>query len=118
MVLLDFWASFDAPSRVESYQKREMIKTYQNKKFLNGKNFVIVSISLDSFKSSLQQVIDRDSMQDMYHICSFEGRESELAKIFNSTHKMMNYLVDGDGRIVAVADNMNKIDETLARLQR
>jgi peroxiredoxin len=118
MVLLDFWASFDAPSRVESYQKRQMLETYQNQKFLNGKNFVIVSISLDRFKSPLQQAIDRDSMQEMYHICSFEGRESELAKIFNATQKMMNYLVDGDGRIVAVGDNMNKINETLARLQR
>ncbi|PWE01467.1 TlpA family protein disulfide reductase [Marinilabilia rubra] len=118
MVLLDFWASYDAPSRVESSAKKELIRKYNNHKFLNGKDFVIVSISLDRFKSPLMQVIKRDQLNEMYHICNFKGRNSEIAKKFQTTEDMTNYLVDGHGRIVSVSKNMEKIDETLARLQQ
>ena len=116
MVLIDFWASFDAQSRMENHMKTEMLKTYQNQEFLNGRDFVIVSISLDQFKTPLNQVIQRDNMEELHHICNFQGRESELAKKFNTAGQMKNYLVDGDGRIVAVANNMEDIDKTLARL--
>lgn len=118
MVLYDFWASYDAPSRIESARKKELYQKYHNKAFLNGEKFVIVSISLDRFKTPLMEVIENDSLFDMYHICTFEGRESEIAKIFNTTDEMKDYLVDGDGRVVAVANNIDDIDKNLARLQR
>lgn len=117
MVLLDFWASFDAPSRLESPKKREMLNKYRNQSFLNGEDFVIVSISLDRFKTPLMQVINRDNLHEMHHICTFEGRESEIAALFNTTHQMTNYLVDGDGRIVSVEQDINEIDNTLSRLK-
>ena len=118
MVLLDFWASYDAPSRVESYRKKQMAEKYKNQDFLNGKDFVIVSISLDRFKTPLKQVIKQDQLYEMYHICDFQGRESEIAKQFNTTQEMTNYLVDGHGRIVSVSKSMEEIDQTLARLQQ
>ncbi len=118
MVLVDFWASYDAPSRVESLRKREMLSTYRNQSFLNGKDFVIISVSLDRFKSPLMQAINRDSLHEIYHICDLEGKESKLAETFNTTKQMTNYLVDGDGRIVAAANNINKIDQRLKSLQR
>ena len=118
MVLLDFWASYDAPSRVESSIKKELVRKYSSQKFLNGKDFVIVSISLDRFKTPLMQVIERDELNEMYHICNFEGDDSKIAKKFETTISMTNYLVDGQGRIVSVSKNMNKIDQTLARLQQ
>ena len=116
MVLIDFWASFDAPSRMENHMKTKMLQTYQNQEFLNGQDFVIVSISLDKFKTPLNQVIQRDNLEALHHICNFRGRESQLAEKFNTVNQMQNYLVDGDGRIVAVASNMEDIDKTLARL--
>jgi peroxiredoxin len=118
MVLLDFWASFDAKSRVESYKKIEMLNRYQNQSFNKGSDFVIVSVSLDRFKSPLMQVINRDNLHDMYHICSYEGRESEMAKLLNPSNEMTNYLIDGDGLIVAVANDMNKIDNRLMQLKQ
>lgn len=118
MVLLDFWASYDAPSRVESSRKKELVRKYSNQEFLNGKDFVIVSISLDRFKTPLMQVIEQDRLFGMYHICNFKGRDSKIAKKFETTQNMTNYLIDGHGRIVSVSDNMEKIDQTLARLQQ
>lgn len=118
MVLIDFWASFDAQSRVESSKKREILKTYHDQSFLNGKDFVIVSISLDRFKSPLLQVINRDNLHDMFHIFSFNGRDSDIAKLFNTTEQMTNYLIDGHGRVVSVSNEIESIEQTLARLQR
>ncbi len=116
MVLIDFWASFDAQSRVENQMKTKMLQTYQNQEFLNGQDFVIVSISLDQFKTPLNQVIQRDNLESLHHICNFQGRESQLAEKFNTVEQMQNYLVDGDGRIVAVTNNMKDIEKTLERL--
>ncbi len=118
MVLLDFWASFDAQSRVENPKKKEILEKYRNQSFLNGEDFVIVSISLDRFKSPLYQVIERDNLHELHHICTFEGRNSEIAKTFNTTNEMTNYLVDGDGRIVAVTDNIQSIENKLAGLTK
>ncbi|WP_016777884.1 TlpA family protein disulfide reductase [Anaerophaga thermohalophila] len=118
MVLYDFWASYDAPSRLESYKKREVYQRFHNQTFLNGEKFVIVSISLDRFKTPLMQVIESDSLFDMYHICTFEGRDSEIARKFDATRKMKDYLVDGHGRIVAVGTSIEEIEQDLVRLQR
>lgn len=118
MVLLDFWASYDAPSRVESFKKKKLIQKYSNQKFLNGQDFIIVSISLDIFKTPLLQVINQDQLNEMYHICNFKGRDSEMARKFETTQNMTNYLVDGHGRIVSVSNGMDEIDQTLARLMK
>ncbi len=118
MVFLDFWASYDAKSRTESYKKREIFNKYKDASFLNGKELVIVSISLDRFKTPLKQAIERDGMHEFKHICTFNGRESELAKRFESTRQLTDYLVDGDGRIVASTREIEKIEQTLARLKR
>lgn len=118
MVLIDFWASFDAQSRVENHQKTKMLQTYQNQNFLNGQDFVIISISLDRFKTPLNQVIERDNLESLQHICNFQGRESELAKSFNTVDQMKDYLIDGDGRIVAVANNLQTIDQRLKKLMQ
>ncbi|WP_025006765.1 TlpA family protein disulfide reductase [Marinilabilia salmonicolor] len=118
MVLIDFWASYDAQSRVENPLKTEMLTNYSNQEFLNGKDLVIVSISLDRFKTPLNQVIQRDNLETLNHICNFQGRESNLAKDFEVEEQMKNYLVDGDGRIVAVTNDIRKIDQTLARLRK
>lgn len=118
MVLIDFWASYDAQSRVENPLKTKMLETYNNQEFLNGKDLVIVSISLDRFETPLNQVILQDNLNVLHHICNFRGRESELVKDFKVAEQMKNYLVDGDGRIVAVANDLRKIDQTLARLRK
>ncbi|MGQ1890774.1 TlpA family protein disulfide reductase [Thermophagus sp. OGC60D27] len=118
MVLYDFWASYDAPSRIESAKKRKLYQKYHNQTFINGNEFIVVSISLDRFKTPLMQVIESDSLFDMYHICTFEGRDSEIAKSFNATRQMKDYLVDGDGRVVAVATDIDDIEKRLEKLLR
>ena len=117
MVLIDFWASFDGESRVENHQKMMIQKRFANSKFHNGVGFVIVSVSLDRFKSPLTKAIREDGLTNALHICDYEGAESSIAKSF-SVKEPINYLIDGDGRVVASSKNIEKVVESLEYLRR
>ncbi len=118
MVLLDFWASYDAPSRIASFEKKKLLETFKNRQFLNGKGFEIVSISLDRFRTPMLQAIERDDLNSFKHLCDFQGRESPIVQRFNNQAKLTSYLIDGDGRIVEVSQDTGKMEQTLLRLTR
>ena len=117
MVLIDFWASYDASSRVENHAKNSLLESYSAQSFLNGSGFTIVSISLDRFKTPLNRAIESDQLEYPYHICDFSGRESEIVKAFKAK-ELTKYLIDGDGRIVAVSGSIDQISKTLERLKK
>lgn len=117
MVLIDFWASYDADSRIQNHSKANLLETFTDKSFLKGKGFIIVSISLDRFKTPLNRAIESDLLGYPYHICDFNGRESKVVKAFQA-EELKKYLIDGEGRIVAVADDIESISKSLERLER
>lgn len=118
MVLIDFWASYDAPSRIDNFRKKMILDQYKNSGFVNAQGLVVLSVSLDRFKSPLSQSIKRDELEQFLHLCDFKGRESELAQIFSVQHEMTNFLIDGEGRIVASGAGIEKIESTLERLEQ
>ncbi|MBN2166428.1 MAG: TlpA family protein disulfide reductase [Marinilabiliaceae bacterium] len=115
MLLIDFWASYDASSRVDNHLKAGMVEKYQNQEFLKGTGLTIVSISLDRFKNPLIKSIESDQMNYPFHICDFKGRESDIVNKFEA-FDLKKILVDGDGRIVAVSSDMSVIASALNRL--
>lgn len=117
MVLIDFWASFDGESRVDNHQKMKLQKEFAHSKFYKGEGFVVVSISLDRFKSPLAKAIKEDGLVNALHICDYKGTESSIAKSFN-VNKPINYLIDGNGRLVARSASINKVAESLTYLHR
>ncbi|WP_066632847.1 TlpA family protein disulfide reductase [Labilibacter marinus] len=117
MVLIDFWASFDGESRVENHQKMMLQKKFANSKFHKGEGFVVVSISLDRFRSPLAKAIKADGLTNVLHICDYMGAESDIAKSFE-VQKPTNFLIDGEGRLVAYSSSINKVTESLEYLQR
>ena len=117
MVLIDFWASFDGESRVENHQKMILQKKFANSKFHRGEGLIIVSISLDRFKSPLAKAIKEDGFVNALHICDYKGTESSIAKSFQ-VKEPINYLIDGNGRLVARGSSINKVAESLAYLHR
>ncbi len=117
MVLIDFWASYDGESRVDNHQKMILQKEFANSKFYNGEGFIVVSISLDRFKSPLEKAIREDGLTNALHICDYLGAESSIAKAYNVT-KPTNYLIDGDGRLIAKSTDINKVTSSLEYLHR
>lgn len=117
MVVVDFWASYDASSRVENFEKSNLIKRFKTEKFINGDGLSVVSISFDRFKSPLQQAIERDGLSEATHICDYKGVDSELAQAFTTTSPT-HFLVDGNGFIVAKSTHVADIKAKLASLAK
>ncbi len=117
MVLLDFWASYDGASRVENHEKMNLQNKFANSKFYKGEGFVIVSVSLDRFKSTFDKAIKEDGYINALHICDLKGTESEIAKSYN-VNSPTKYLIDGEGRLVAHSTDLNKITSSLEYLTR
>ncbi len=117
MVLIDFWASYDGASRVENHEKMILQKKYANSKFFKGEGFVIVSVSLDRFKSTFTKAITEDDYTNALHICDLKGIESPIAKTYK-VNSPTKFLIDGEGRLVAHSTDLNKITSSLEYLIR
>ena len=117
MVILNFWASYDAPSRMNNYQLNQIHASYQDTRFHKGRDLEVVSISLDRFCHPLQLAIQQDETTHFMHICDFMGVDGPIARSFE-VETPVNLLIDGHGRILAKDISLEKIEKSLAFLVR
>lgn len=115
MIILNFWASYDATSRINNYELVKLSEEYSDKYFHQGEGLEVVSISLDKFKSPLKKAISTDGTNNFYHICDYKGLESELAKSFD-VNRPVNLLIDANGTIVARDFNVSTLRSALSML--
>ena len=117
MLILNFWASYDPASRINSFELSRIRDQYSGQTFDGGDGLSVVSISLDVFRSPLVKAIEADGVQDFYHVCDFKGEESPLAKNFD-VNRPVNLLVSSNGQIVARDFGTSTLNETLAMLTK
>jgi len=108
-VLLDFWASWCGPCRLEN---PGLVESYRR---FRDKDFTIVSFSLDGNKEAWKQAITADHL-DWTHVS--DGREwhSEIIKQYMVAHVPQNFLLDKEGKIIAVDLRGEKLPEMLEKL--
>jgi thiol-disulfide isomerase/thioredoxin len=93
-VLVDFWASWCVPCRAENPNVR---KAYKD---LKGKNFEIVSVSLDMSKEPWVEAIKKDTMP-WIHVCDMKGWKNDVATLYGINSVPQNLLINPEGKIVA-----------------
>ena len=101
MVLIDFWASWCGPCRRENPNVVNAYNEYKKMKFKNGKGFTIYSVSLDGDKNRWVQAIEKDKLEWPYHVSDLKKWNSAAAYTYRVPSIPSNYLIDGDGIIVA-----------------
>lgn len=115
MIILNFWASYDAQSRINSYKLLQVAEDYESQKFHNGDGLEVVSVSLDKYRSPLKKAIQTDGTECFHHICDYKGVDSDWAKLFE-VYSPVNLLIDADGKVVARDFNVETMRVTLDML--
>jgi peroxiredoxin len=95
-VLLDFWAGWCRPCRAENPNLVENYNKFKNK------GFTIFQVSLDKEKDFWMEAIEKDGLSAWSHVSDLQFWQSAPAKAYNISSIPANFLIDPEGKVVAV----------------
>lgn len=109
-ILLDFWASWCGPCRAEFPYLKKTFNQFKNK------NFVISSVSIDIDTTEWQKAINEDNCQEFIQTIIVDFAKSEAYKYYQVNAIPSNFLINPEGRIVALNLRGAELTKTLNRL--
>lgn len=93
-VLLSFWASYDAKSRMQNTSLNNKINS-------ESLNVELISVSFDDYQSIFTETVRKDGITASSCFREEYGEDSKLFKQYNLNRGFENYLLDEKGVIVA-----------------
>ena len=94
ITLIDFWAAWCRPCRIEN---PNLVKLYKE---MNSKGLEIVGVSLDRDMNSWRKAIEDDGLI-WSQISNLQFWQDPIAKLYNISAIPAAFLIDSEGRILA-----------------
>ena len=108
VVLIDFWATWCVPCRIEF---PNVLKTYEQ---YHAQGFEIIGVSLDEDQSALERFIKENNLTWQQY---YDGKrfENKLAAKYGVMFIPTNYLLDGDGKIIGKDLRGDELEEAVGK---
>lgn len=98
-VLLNFWAGYDAPSRMENIR-------YARKLDKSGlENISLVSVSFDTNRKVFEEIVKRDGLNAATQFYDKDGSQSDIFDDYRLNKGFASYLISPEGVIIAKNPN-------------
>jgi len=108
-VLIDFWASWCKPCRIEN---PHVVKLYNQYK---DKGFEIYGVSLDKNMNAWVQAIHQDGLE-WIHVSDLKFWNSAAAKLYDVRSIPQTFLIDEEGKIIAKGFRSAELERRLKEI--
>ena len=100
VVLIDFWASWCRPCRMENPNVVKAYEKFSSAKFKSAKGFEIYGVSLDKSEDAWVKAIEQDQLS-WVNVSDLGGWNSAGAATYGVRSIPANFLIDENGIIIA-----------------
>jgi thiol-disulfide isomerase/thioredoxin len=119
-VFIDFWASWCKPCRNANKTLVENYAQWQEKYKSKGKTFEIVQLSFDGGKKNIEEhkskwlkAVKEDSLYWPNHGSDLKGWDSPLISTYSIDYIPYSYLLDEEGKIIAIDVEVHDLDSVI-----
>lgn len=116
VVLIDFWAAWCRPCRMENPHVVKLYDKYKDKKFKYGDGFTVFSVSLDRNKTDWVRAIEQDNLKWENHVSDLQFWNSAPAKKYNVSAIPATFLIDEEGVILATNLRGRQLENALEKM--
>jgi thiol-disulfide isomerase/thioredoxin len=110
VVLIDFWASWCKPCRMENPNVVRLYNEYKDK------GFTIYSVSLDKDKARWESAIQQDGLIWPNHVSDLKGWQSAASARYGVNGIPYTVLLDKDGKVIATSLRGIQLEQKLKEI--
>ena len=110
VVLIDFWASWCKPCRMEN---PTVVAAYEKYK---SKGFTVMSVSLDKERDAWMNAIQQDGLVWSNHVSDLQFWNNAAAKLYGVSSIPAAFLIDKNGVVIGRDLRGNALEEKLAEV--
>ena len=109
VIMVDFWASWCGPCRIENPHLVSLNKKYSNDEFQ------IVGVSLDRDKESWANAINDDGLENWIHVSHVKFWNEPIAKLYNITKMPTTFVLNSEKRIIAMDSKGSDLEKIIIK---